>query len=119
MSKKLKTRTITTTTKTVDWNQEFCIPCQLPIMSSRVVMKLFDEDKLADEIVGSLLFNLKDVLKNKNGIFFWKNIYGSPMDVSGSNVKDMNANPEVASFWKGRVLMQCTAEKTEKPILAC
>ena len=27
----------------------------------------------------------------------------------------MNANPEVASAFKGRILMQITAEKTEKP----
>lgn len=31
-------------------------------MSSRIVMKLFDEDKIKDEIVGSLLFNLKDCI---------------------------------------------------------
>ena len=29
----------------------------------------------------------------------------------------MNANPEVASFWKGRILMQCIAKETEKPLL--
>ena len=29
----------------------------------------------------------------------------------------MNENPEVASYWKGRILMQCTAEKTDKPCL--
>ena len=29
----------------------------------------------------------------------------------------MNENPEIASFWKGRVLMQVTAEETEKPLL--
>ena len=33
----------------------------------------------------------------------------------GDNVKLMNANPESASAFKGRVLMQITAEKTEKP----
>jgi hypothetical protein len=27
----------------------------------------------------------------------------------------MNSNPEHASTWKGRILMQVTAEKTEKP----
>lgn len=27
----------------------------------------------------------------------------------------MNSNPDVASTWKGRVLMQVTAEKTDKP----
>jgi hypothetical protein len=28
----------------------------------------------------------------------------------------MNSNPDVASVWKGRVLMQVTAKKTEKPV---
>ena len=39
------------------------------------------------------------------------------MGVSGKNSDRMNANPEVASFWKGRILMQCIAEETEKPLL--
>ncbi len=29
----------------------------------------------------------------------------------------MNENPELASTWKGRILMQVSAEKTEKPQL--
>ncbi len=29
----------------------------------------------------------------------------------------MNENPELGSTWKGRILMQVQAEKTEKPIL--
>jgi hypothetical protein len=28
----------------------------------------------------------------------------------------MNANPEIASNWKGRVLMQIVAEPTDKPV---
>jgi nitrous oxide reductase len=84
-------------------------------MSGRLIMKLFDEDKINDEIVGSIIFNLKDVIGDKNGKFFWKNIYGSPLDVSGENTNLMNNNPEMASTWKGRVLMQVTAEKTDKP----
>ena len=79
-------------------------------------MKLFDEDKLSDEIVGSLLFNLKDCIGPKvffpfltpflqNGKFFWKNVYGSPLGVSGANTKRMNENPELGSTWKGRILM--------------
>ena len=80
-------------------------------------MKLYDEDKLSDEVVGSIIFNLKDVIGDKNGTFFWKNIYGSPIDVSGDNTKLMNNNPELASTWKGRILMQVTAVKTDKPEL--
>jgi hypothetical protein len=29
----------------------------------------------------------------------------------------MNENPEMASNWKGRVLMQVTCEPTDKPII--
>lgn len=29
----------------------------------------------------------------------------------------MNENPEIASFWKGRILVQVVAEETEKPLL--
>lgn len=78
-------------------------------------MKLYDEDKINDEIVGSLLFNLRECINKKNGTFFWKNVYGSPLGVSGHNTELMNANPEIASHWKGRILMSVTAEKTEKP----
>lgn len=35
--------------------------------------------------------------------------------MSGENTNIMNANPDLASTWKGRVLMQVTAEKVEKP----
>lgn len=52
----------------------------------------------------------------KNGTYFWKNIYGSPLGCSGENTNLMNANPEMGSTWKGRILMSVTAEKTDKPI---
>lgn len=84
-------------------------------MSGRLVMKLFDEDNIKDEIVGSMIFNIKECIESKNGTFFWKNIYGSPLGKSGENTDRMNNNPELASTWKGRILMQVVAEKTEKP----
>lgn len=80
-------------------------------------MKLFDEDKISDEIVGSMQFNLKEIIGKKNGKFFWKNIYGAPLGRMGDNVKLMNANPEAGSTWKGRILIQCEAIKTDKPEL--
>jgi hypothetical protein len=118
MGQKLKTKILTQKEGgSIDWNQEFLIPCQLPIMSSRIVMKLYDEDTIKDEIVGSMLFNLKEVIGKKNGKYFWKNIYGSPLGRMGSNVDNMNNNPECASTWKGRILFQVEAVKTDKPQL--
>jgi len=84
-------------------------------MSTRVVMKVMDKDLVKDEVVGSILFNLKECMNELNGKFFWKNIYGCPLSCSGTNSDMMNSNPEVASTWKGRVLMQVTSKKTKKP----
>jgi len=118
MGKKLKTKVVTQgKEERVFWNQEFLLPCQLPIMASKLKMKLWDEDKLSDEIVGSFSFNLKSMIKDMNGLFFWKNIYGSPLNVSGDTKKAMNENPDIASTWKGRLLMQVVAVETENPIL--
>ena len=52
----------------------------------------------------------------KNGRFFWKNIYGAPLDKSNKWAEQMNENPEFGSLWKGRILMQVFALKTEKPV---
>jgi hypothetical protein len=70
-------------------------------------LKIFDQDKTKDEIVGSILINLKDYIGDSdlNGKIMWRNIYGSPLKCSGTNTDMMNANPEIASNWKGRVLM--------------
>jgi len=77
-----------------------------------------DHDDVFDETVGSMLFDLQAIIEGKmNGKFFWKNIYGSPLNQSNSDFKkDMNENPELASNWKGRVLMQIECYETEKPV---
>lgn len=71
---------------------------------------------MKDEVVGSILFNLKECIGPLNGKFFWKNIYGAPVDKSGENTDLMNSNPEGASTWKGRILMKVEAHKTERPV---
>ena len=54
-------------------------------MGGRLVFKVFDEDLTMDEIVGSIVFHSKNIIGAKNGCYLWKNIYGAPVDVSGSN----------------------------------
>lgn len=106
------------------WNQEMLVPAQVPIIGGRLVFKIFDDDLTGDEIVGAINYDLKDIIPNANGKpgklnnkFDWKNIYGAPVGVSGHMVDKMNENPEVASLWKGRILVQCCAEVSEKPLL--
>ena len=118
--KKYKTSVITMLENgpPIDWNQEIWIPAQIPIIYPRVVLNVMDYDTSGDEVVGSLLFDLQDIVSGKyKGLFFWKNIYGSAMNQSNSEHKrNMNENPELASNWKGRVLINIDCEETEKPV---
>ena len=74
-------------------------------MGGRLVFKVFDEDTISDELVGSIVFQAKNIIGPKNGHYLWKNVYGAPVDVSGSTASQMNENPEIASLWKGRILI--------------
>lgn len=85
--------------------------------SDRLVIKLFDEDKAMDEIVGSMFFSLKQIVQDSgaDGILKWVNLYGSPLGCSGDNTNKMNDNPEAASTWKGRTLMHISSFDTKSP----
>jgi len=106
------------------WNQEFLVPSQVPMIGGRIVFKIYDEDTISDELIGSIHLELKDIIPDANGNpgrfnggFDWKNIYGSPLGTSGHMTDAMNENPEISSLWKGRILIQCMCEETEKPLL--
>jgi hypothetical protein len=117
-TKKLKTKMLVQEEGgQVHWNQEFLVPAQIPIMGGRMVFKVWDEDTLSDDVVGAIVLNSKDIIGDKNGKYFWKNVYGAPLAASGDMADSMNENPELGSLWKGRILMQVLAEKTEKPTL--
>lgn len=45
----------------------------------------------------------------------WLNLYGSPLGCSGDNTDKMNEFPELASTWKGRILMHISAADTKNP----
>ena len=82
-----------------------------------------DDDTAMDECAGSIAIDMKKLLddednsKNPQDKFVWKNIYGSPLNQYPSKYKDqMNEEPDVASNWKGRVLMQISCHKCKKPV---
>lgn len=74
-------------------------------------MKIYDYDKgKNDEIVGSMNYSLKELITSsqaagEDGRIQWYNIFGSPLGCSGENTDRMNDYPELASTWKGRILM--------------
>lgn len=49
-----------------DFNQEFLIPLQVPLMGSRIVLKVFDEDTVCDELVGSVNLDANSSKDEKN-----------------------------------------------------
>jgi hypothetical protein len=106
------------------WNQEFLVPAQVPLIGGRIIFRIYDDDTTGDELIGSIHIELKDIVPDADGnpgrfqgIYDWKNIYGAPLNVSGNMTNKMNNNPEIASFWKGRILVQSLCEETEKPLL--
>ena len=60
---------------------------------------------MSDDVVGAFDLQSADIIGKKNGQYFWKNIYGAPLDTSGKAAEAMNENPDIASLWKGRILM--------------
>ena len=61
-NKKLRTNTVIYKNRPIDWNQEIWYPAQYPVIQNRIVVKLMDEDEIVDEIVGSLFFDVNEIL---------------------------------------------------------
>ena len=78
---------------------------------------MLDEDTLTSEIVGSMFFSLKNLVKlgANEGKFFWQNLYGAPLDSSGYIAKAMDDNPELGSTWKGKILMHVECQNADHP----
>lgn len=89
----------------VRWDEEMLIPIQVPIVNDKLVFKVYDKDFNGKEIIGSMIFSKKEILEKYEGKFRWVNIYGSHTNYSGKVSDEMNSNPEIASAWKGRVLI--------------
>ena len=50
--------------------------------------------------------------------YFWANVYGAPMKgTSGDFENKMNADPRIASYWRGRILISLRVEEVDKPKL--
>lgn len=62
-------------------------------------------------------FSLKKFVNDygESGILQWFNLYGSPLGCSGANTNEMNDYPDLASTWKGRILMHISSFDTKNP----
>lgn len=66
---------------------------------------MYDLDPVKDELAASFTLDVKEIIADASPKFFWKNIYGGPLGCHGDNTVAMNKNPDMASLWKGRILM--------------
>ena len=39
-----------------DWNKEFWMPAQVPVVEPKICMRLMDSDFVSDETAGSIMF---------------------------------------------------------------
>ena len=119
---KLKTKVIKQQQNKVDWMTEFLIPVPVPSSHNKLELQIWDKDVTFDEKAASVDMNIKEILKhdksrpsNAGSRWEWINLYGAPVGYSGSSCTKMNDNPEVASTWKGRVLVEYWVEDCKFP----
>lgn len=123
MGKTLKTHVKEQSGGQVLWLEEMLIPAQIPIVSKRIVFRIYDKDNTGDELIGTVAFDIEQIIqKHEDGEdlelgYEWADIYGADPGKSGKHSTAMRKNPEYASQWLGRILMQVEVAETENPEL--
>lgn len=64
-----------------------------------------------DVIIGSIPLRVSDIMRDFYKDVSWINIYGAPVNNDKEDTIRMNSNPEFASRWKGRLLIQIDHEE--------
>jgi hypothetical protein len=79
-----------------------------------LILQVYDSDTVQDELAATTELNIKSMIKYDNSNpnikgktqCKWINLYGAPTGRSGSNTNRMNKNPDEASNWKGRIVVE-------------
>jgi hypothetical protein len=105
----------------VYWYERIYMPVIIPCVTGKLLLSVADWDALSsDDLVGSIVFDWTKVERGDYKEYFWANIYGPPLDVSGKNTDHMFAQPLSASYWRGRILIGIEVDKKEdKPKTKC
>lgn len=101
-------------TMTSYWYEELHLPVIEPCVSHNLVLRVFDSDVISSELVGSFHFEWDDIIAGKYSEYFWSNIYGAPPLVSNDFSDIMNNISNLASHWRGRVLLKITTNHDVK-----
>ena len=98
------------------------VPVELPIKEDKLILKVYDQDPVSDELVCSVHISMKSILKCDiskpmgTSMKKWINLYGGPTGYSGPNFDRMNHNPKQATSWKGRIFVEYFCEDVKYPV---
>ena len=100
----------------ITWNELIQLSVPQPIISQKVIFIVKDKNK--NNIVGSFMLTINDIMENKYEELTCINIYGSLKAADNTKAgKMMNENPEVGSRWKGRVYLKVNYKDCEYPVV--
>lgn len=85
-----------------------------------MLLEIFDYNTISDTQIGSLVLSIKKLVaklaeNETTTMYMWENIYGAPPETDGDVADKMNDNPEIASHWRGRMLLEISCEECDKP----
>ncbi len=84
-------------------------------MDDYMKIEVWDENNevgATDNLLGCIPIRYSRILDGDYTDPFWQNIYGAPVQNDKNITMEMNKNPEIASRWKGRVLIQIDHKKS-------
>jgi len=104
------------------------IPLELPASKDRLLFNLYDWDATGDDLVASMRFSIKDILKTTDNTGLlegepkkyemrWVNLYGCNPEYSGKHAEEQNKYPLEATTFKGRVLVEYWCIDDEHPVM--
>lgn len=96
---------------------ELWIPVLTPTMSTRVRIALWDEDfALFGNTLCSTFFLDYARVRRRAVVRRWFNLYGAPVYADGDEARRMNEYPDVASTYRGRLLLSARVVTDDKEI---
>jgi hypothetical protein len=119
MGTELSTSVVDMNAEMIRWEEMISLPVTLPAVTNKLVFQLWDKDLMTNELVGTFEISLDDIINNQYKNLNYIHIYGAPVDRCGPMSKKMNANSEIGSLWKGRVLLKIDHESTDNPKKKC
>lgn len=96
------------------------LPYSEPSVNESLRLSIMDYDRgKKDDILGTLVFEKREISQGKFKEICWHDIYGSQSDHTNDFGDLMNNDSNIGAFWKGRILLGIHSFACEKPTFLC